>query len=172
MPMARPGCFRPAEPEAATAKRDDKALIRKDQADVAIECRGKLMRNIAITYLTVLIVFTAVDFVWLGLIALDFYKKEIGSLMLATPRLEIAALFYVICAAGIWTFLRLGRNQDHKDGWIVDRLAGAPLVGSKRMEGGGTLGVGQWIETDRTSRATLHPGNIGEVDVEPQSCGF
>lgn len=59
------------------------------------------MRNIAITYLTVLVVFTAVDFLWLGLIALDFYKKEIGALMLEKPRLEVAVLFYVLCAAGI-----------------------------------------------------------------------
>ena len=62
------------------------------------------MRNIAITYLTVLVVLTAVDFLWLGLVALDFYKKEIGSLMLEKPRLEVAALFYALCAAGI-TFL-------------------------------------------------------------------
>ena len=62
------------------------------------------MRNIAITYLMVLVVFTAVDFLWLGLVALDFYKKEIGPLMLEKPRLEVAALFYVLCAAGI-TFL-------------------------------------------------------------------
>lgn len=59
------------------------------------------MRNFAITYLTVLVVFTAIDFVWLGLIALDFYKKEIGSLMLEKPRLEIAAIFYALCALGI-----------------------------------------------------------------------
>jgi uncharacterized membrane protein len=62
------------------------------------------MRNIAITYLTVLVVLTAVDFLWLGLVALDFYKKEIGSLMLEKPRLEVAALFYALYAAGI-TFL-------------------------------------------------------------------
>jgi uncharacterized membrane protein len=59
------------------------------------------MRNIAITYLTVLVVFTAIDFLWLGLVALDFYKKELGPLMLEKPRLEIAALFYVLAAAGI-----------------------------------------------------------------------
>lgn len=59
------------------------------------------MRNIAITYLTVLVVFTVIDFLWLGLIALDFYKREIGPLMLEKPRLEVAALFYALCAAGI-----------------------------------------------------------------------
>ncbi|CAN5844149.1 DUF2177 family protein [soil metagenome] len=59
------------------------------------------MRNIAYTYLTVLVVFTAIDFLWLGFIALDFYKREIGSMMLEKPRLEVAALFYMLCAAGI-----------------------------------------------------------------------
>lgn len=59
------------------------------------------MRNIAITYLTVLVVFTAIDFLWLGFIALDFYKRELGSLMLEKPRLEVAALFYALAAAGI-----------------------------------------------------------------------
>ena len=59
------------------------------------------MRNIIITYVTVLVVFAAVDFLWLGLVALDFYKKEIGTLILEKPRLEVALFFYVLCAAGI-----------------------------------------------------------------------
>lgn len=59
------------------------------------------MRTIAITYLTVLVVLTALDFLWLGLIALDFYKRDIGPLMLEKPRLAVAAIFYVLCAAGI-----------------------------------------------------------------------
>ncbi len=59
------------------------------------------MRNIVITYLTVLVVLTAVDLLWLGLVALDFYRKEIGALMLERPRLEVAVLFYMLCAAGI-----------------------------------------------------------------------
>ncbi len=59
------------------------------------------MRNIAVTYLTVLVVFAAVDFVWLGVVALDFYKKEVGEILLEKPRLEVAVLFYVLCAAGI-----------------------------------------------------------------------
>lgn len=59
------------------------------------------MRAIAISYLTVLVVLTALDFLWLGLIALDFYKRDIGPLMLEKPRLAVAAIFYVLCAAGI-----------------------------------------------------------------------
>lgn len=59
------------------------------------------MRSVAITYLAVLVVFTVVDFLWLGLVALDFYKKEIGAIMLEKPRLQVAAIFYVLYALGI-----------------------------------------------------------------------
>jgi len=59
------------------------------------------LRSIAITYLTVLVVFTAIDLLWLGLVAPDFYKSEIGALILEKPRLEVAVLFYILCAAGI-----------------------------------------------------------------------
>ena len=59
------------------------------------------MRNIVITYLTVLVVFAAIDLLWLGLVAPDFYKREIGALLLEKPRLEVAVLFYILCAAGI-----------------------------------------------------------------------
>ena len=81
------------------------------------------MRNIAITYLTVLVVFTAVDFLWLGLIALDFYKKEIGSLMLEKPRLEIAVIFYALCALGI-TILAV-QPALNSGGWYTALLLGA-----------------------------------------------
>ena len=81
------------------------------------------MRKIAITYLTVLVVFTAVDFLWLGLIALDFYKKEIGSLMLEKPRLEIAVIFYALCALGI-TILAV-QPALNSGGWYTALLLGA-----------------------------------------------
>lgn len=59
------------------------------------------MRNVAITYLSVLVAITALDFLWLGLVALDFYKQEVGALILEKPRLGVAVLFYILCAAGI-----------------------------------------------------------------------
>jgi uncharacterized membrane protein len=42
-----------------------------------------------------------VDFLWLGFVARDFYKKEMGEIMLDKPRFAVAALFYVLFAAGI-----------------------------------------------------------------------
>lgn len=81
------------------------------------------MRNFVITYLAVLVVFTAIDFLWLGLIALDFYKKEMGSLMLERPRLEIAAIFYVLFALGI-TILAV-QPALNSGGWHTALLFGA-----------------------------------------------
>jgi uncharacterized membrane protein len=59
------------------------------------------MRTMAVTYLAVLVVLTAVDFLWLRFVALALYKAEIGALLLEKPRLAVAALFYVLGAAGI-----------------------------------------------------------------------
>lgn len=53
--------------------------------------------------------------------------------------------------------------------WEVARLEGAPKVGAERIEEQGRLSVGQWLETDSTSRAELNVANIGHVEIEPNS---
>ncbi len=111
------------------------------------------MRNFAVTYLTVLVVFTAVDFLWLGLIALDFYKKEIGSLMLAKPRLEVAAIFYALCALGI-TILTV-QPALNSGGWHTAVLLGA------------VFGLCAYGTYDLTNLATLQrwPVRLALVDM-------
>lgn len=53
--------------------------------------------------------------------------------------------------------------------WDVARLAGAPQVGVERIEGSGRLAVGEWLETDSSSRARINVANIGQVEIEPNS---
>ena len=53
--------------------------------------------------------------------------------------------------------------------WAVARLAGSPLVGERRIAATGRLAVGDWLETDASSRARLTVGTIGELLVEPYS---
>ncbi|HEX8846351.1 MAG TPA: FecR domain-containing protein [Pyrinomonadaceae bacterium] len=53
--------------------------------------------------------------------------------------------------------------------WEVARLEGAPKVGTERLDGRGRLSVGEWLETDATSRAQLSVANIGHVEIEPNS---
>ncbi|MDM9629133.1 DUF2177 family protein [Rhizobium sp. S152] len=54
-----------------------------------------------IAYVATLIAFLALDAVWLGLVARTFYRDQLGELMLPSPNLAVAALFYVFFAAAI-----------------------------------------------------------------------
>ena len=54
-------------------------------------------------------------------------------------------------------------------GWSVAAVAGSPRVGSHTLRDEGTLRIGQWLETDASSRARVTVGAIGEVNVEPNS---
>ena len=51
----------------------------------------------------------------------------------------------------------------------VARLAGAPKVGATELADVGKISVGEWLETDKTSRARITIGRIGHVDVAPST---
>jgi FecR protein len=58
--------------------------------------------------------------------------------------------------------------------WEVVRLDGSPSVGSKRVADTGRIAVGEWLQTDASSRARISIGEtgaaeIGTVEVEPNS---
>jgi hypothetical protein len=53
--------------------------------------------------------------------------------------------------------------------WPVAAVAGAPRVGSQTLRDTGAFRIGQWLETDASSRAKVTVGAIGEVNVEPNS---
>lgn len=81
-----------------------------------------------------------------------------------TPRRSPKALLLLALAAllalgvgAVWIAARPGAA------WGVDRLAGAPLVGSERIAETGRLAVGEWLETDSASRAKLQVGRIGQA---------
>lgn len=54
-------------------------------------------------------------------------------------------------------------------GWRVARVEGAPLVGSSPIRATGRLAVGEVLVTDGGSRARLDVGEIGEIELEPNS---
>jgi len=57
-------------------------------------------------------------------------------------------------------------------GWDVSRVAGTPRVGPKTIsekEGLGRLSVGEMLETDHWSRASLRAEEIGQIEVEPST---
>lgn len=65
------------------------------------------MRKPLIAFAVLAIVFLAIDSVWLGLIAVDFYKATIGHLLAETPDFKAAAFFYLIYFAGVVHFVIL-----------------------------------------------------------------
>ncbi|HEX8146876.1 MAG TPA: zf-HC2 domain-containing protein [Pyrinomonadaceae bacterium] len=75
-----------------------------------------------------------------------------------------ATLLIALVAGGAWLYLRARRP-----GWEVARVEGAPRVASGRMGERGRLRVGEWLETDATSRAEIAVANIGQVEVEPNT---
>ncbi len=50
------------------------------------------------------IVFVAADFVWLGFVARDFYRNNLGELMLERPLMSVAVAFYVLYLVGVVIF--------------------------------------------------------------------
>ena len=52
-------------------------------------------------YLSMMVGFLAIDGLWLGLVASNFYKKYIGFLMSSNPNYVAAGLFYAIYLFGL-----------------------------------------------------------------------
>ena len=81
--------------------------------------------TLVVLYLVTVVVFLAVDAVMLSAVMNPLFRAHVGELMAESPRLEIAALFYLVYAGGIlwfcsWPALASG-------GWSAAALNGAVL---------------------------------------------
>jgi hypothetical protein len=76
----------------------------------------------------------------------------------------LAGLVLVAGLGALWFYSRESRAF-----WEVARLNGAPRIGSARMDEKGRLAVGQWLETDGSSRAQIEVGSIGQVEIDPNT---
>ena len=56
-------------------------------------------------YLITLVTFFAIDLVWLGLVAKNFYQKELGFIMKASPNWPAALIFYLVFIFGLVYFV-------------------------------------------------------------------
>src|SRR5262245_8907319 len=81
----------------------------------------------------------------------------------------------IVLAVGTGIFLLRRPHVDQVSGsrqvagWRVARLVGAPRIGSESINDQGQLRVGQWLETDSSSRAKLDVSNIGNVEIDPNT---
>ncbi len=76
----------------------------------------------------------------------------------------LIVVIIVIGAVGYWY-----STQPPKPRWEVERLDGSPSVGASHLNGTGSIAVGEWLQTDGTSRARIKVGDIGTVEVEPNT---
>lgn len=92
-------------------------------------------------YISGLIAFLVIDFIWLKYVALSFYRDQIGHLMLDKPNLGIALLFYLVYVVGV---IVLAVNPALEKGqWTTAVLYG------------GLLGLVAYGTYDITNLATL-----------------
>ncbi len=61
--------------------------------------------RLPIAFVTLAIVFLAIDMVWLGVLARDLYRSQMGHLMADTVRFGAAAGFYLLYFAGVTYFV-------------------------------------------------------------------
>jgi uncharacterized membrane protein len=57
-----------------------------------------------ITYVATLIIFTAIDAVWLGLVSASMYRQTLGDILLDKFRIGPALAFYLLNIAGLMVF--------------------------------------------------------------------
>lgn len=98
------------------------------------------MLKYVIAYAATAVVFFGLDFVWLSR-ALGFYRSEIGSLLLETPKFGYAAGFYLLYVVGIVALVVIPATT--AGGWVQALLMGALL---------GLVAYGTY---DMTNMATL-----------------
>jgi hypothetical protein len=84
----------------------------------------------------------------------------------------LATTAAALLAIAAVTFLDHGRKPlpVAVAGWDVSRLSGTPRIGSNTIGANGRrsrLGVGQVLETDDQSRASLQAEGVGQIEMEP-----
>lgn len=86
---------------------------------------GYSIGTLLAAYFGTAVVFFALDFLWLTVIGIGFYRAEIGDLLLERPNLVPAALFYLFYVAGIAGFAVLPAINNQS--WLWALLAGVAL---------------------------------------------
>ena len=80
-----------------------------------------------------------------------------------------AVLLLFVASAGVFWIYRSSRVVPQSPSWLVKRLDGTPKIGSEQISNNGRLAIGEWLETDGSSRAQIDVATIGNVDIEENS---
>lgn len=104
-------------------------------------------------YVITLIAFLAIDFVWLALLAKNFYRSQLGFLLADQPNWWAAVAFYLLFVAGILVFV------------IIPALNGGSVL--KAAVFGAFFGFVTYATYDLTNQATVNnwPWVVTAIDL-------
>lgn len=103
-------------------------------------------------YVAALLVFLVADGIWLGFVALEFYREQLGTMLRDPPNLTAAGLFYLAYIAGVI--------------YMVVRPALAANSLKNAAFNGAVLGVIAFGTYDMTNLATLAGWPLAVVVVD------
>ena len=111
------------------------------------------MSRFILLYLVTVPVFFLIDLVWLGLVARDFYRNQMGALMADPIVWSAAILFYLLSIAGILFFAVVPAIDEGS--WTKALLLGA------------AFGFFTYMTYDLTNLATIQgwPVTLAIVDI-------
>jgi len=105
------------------------------------------MTKYAASFGVIALIMTALDALWIGVIAKSLYQQGIGHLMAQSPRLGAAALFYAVYALGLLMFVVTPTSE--ASNWHMSLMRGA------------LFGFFAYATYDLTNLATLKDWPIG-----------
>jgi ferric-dicitrate binding protein FerR (iron transport regulator) len=136
------------------------------------KCRGELEEiKQGIKFAEQLPQLEAPESLWVGIEARLGEARRIDRRRSWEPRMvaiAAVAVLVVIAGLGVWRFWGQGfsTNFPNQSSWQVLRLDGAPRIGSQQIGSTGRLGIGEWLETDGSSRAQIAVSSIGTVEID------
>ncbi|MFN2493416.1 MAG: FecR domain-containing protein [Pyrinomonadaceae bacterium] len=75
-----------------------------------------------------------------------------------------AGLFLIVGFGLFWLY-----SREAAPSWAVARINGNPTIESSHIGEKGRLALGQWLETNESSRARIEVGSIGQVEIDPNT---
>ena len=143
-----------------------------------VKCRTKFEEvKLGIKFAEQLPQLSAPDYLWRDLEPLLAQQTAATSAINSVSwswQLKAAAAVVLLLLSGLTALLVYNARKparghevaSAKSFWRVTRLDGAPRIGSEQIANNGQLGVGEWLETDGSSRAQIAVGTIGNVDID------